>query len=134
MDQFGLLLAGLNTELVTASSELELAERGWQHRGIIWLPSKMVLADASIPKSWEVTSDSLSAWLANKLGAEQLILVKSQRLMPNQKTTPTVLQDLIDDELIDSQFVNFSSVYILKNIKPIYFILFNYKNTNLVNN
>jgi len=109
MDQFGLLLAGLNPELVTASSELELAERGWQHRGIVWLPSKMAMIDSSIPKNWQVTSDSLSAWLANKLGAEQLILVKSNPLISYQKEAPTALQHLVDDEVIDSQFVNFSA-------------------------
>lgn len=109
MDQFGLLLAGLNPELVTACSELELAERGWQHRGIVWLPSKMAMADSTIPKSWQVTSDSLSAWLANKLGAEQLILVKSNPLMNYQIKAPTALQHLVDDEVIDSQFVNFST-------------------------
>lgn len=109
MDQFGLLLAGLNSDLVTASSELEIAERGWQHRGIIWLPSEMVLTDPSIPQNWEVTSDSLSAWLANKLGAEQLILVKSKSLIGYQKEATSGLQTLMDDELIDHQFVNFSS-------------------------
>jgi aspartokinase-like uncharacterized kinase len=109
MDQFGLLLASMNTGLVTASSELELAERGWQHRGIVWLPSKMALADTSIPQNWQVTSDSLSAWLANKLGAEQLILVKSKSLITYQKEAPSKLQHLVDDELIDSQFVNFST-------------------------
>ena len=108
MDQFGLLLAGMNPGLVTASSELELAERGWQHRGIVWLPSKMALADTNIPQNWQVTSDSLSAWLANKLGAEQLILVKSKSLITYQEEAPSKLQHLVDDELIDSQFVNFS--------------------------
>ena len=109
MDQFGILLAGLNSGLVTASSELELAERGWQHRGIVWLPSKMALADSSIPQNWQVTSDSLSAWLANKLGAEQLILVKSKSMLTYQKKAPSKLQHLVDDEVIDSQFVNFSA-------------------------
>jgi 5-(aminomethyl)-3-furanmethanol phosphate kinase len=108
MDQFGLLLAGMNPGLVTASSELELAERGWQHRGIVWLPSKMALADASIPQNWQVTSDSLSAWLADKLGAKQLILVKSKSLITYQKDAPSKLQHLVDDELIDSQFMSFS--------------------------
>lgn len=107
MDQFGLLLAGMNQELVTASSELEIAERGWQHRGIIWLPSKMVLADDSIPKSWDVTSDSLSAWLANKLGADQLILVKSKPLTAYRSEESISLQHLVEDELIDSQFISF---------------------------
>jgi 5-(aminomethyl)-3-furanmethanol phosphate kinase len=109
MDQFGLLLASMHPDLVTASSELELAERGWQHRGIVWLPSQMVLADSSIPQNWQVTSDSLSAWLANKLGAEQLVLVKSKSLITYQKEAPSKLQHLVDDELIDSQFVSFSA-------------------------
>lgn len=107
MDQYGLLLTGLTPALVTASSELEISERGWQHRAIVWLPSKMVLADDTIPKNWEITSDSLSAWLANKLGAEQLILVKSKPLQAYQTHAPTRLQHLVDDELIDCQLVNY---------------------------
>ncbi|NOU26046.1 MAG: uridylate kinase [Methylotenera sp.] len=107
MDQFGLMLTGLNPTLVTASSELEIAERGWQHRATVWLPSKMVMADESILKNWHVTSDSLSAWLANKLGAEQLILVKSKCLLTYQKERPNKLQHLIDDELIDTQFIHY---------------------------
>ncbi|HNZ56913.1 MAG TPA: uridylate kinase [Methylophilaceae bacterium] len=107
MDQYGLLLTGLNPALVTASSELEISERGWQHRAIVWLPSKMVLADDTIPRNWEITSDSLSAWLANKLGAEQLILVKSKPLLTYQTKVPTSLQHFVDDELIDSQLINY---------------------------
>ncbi len=103
MDQYGLMLAGMNAGLATASSELEIAERGWQHRGIIWLPSKMVLADDKLPKNWQVTSDSISAWLANKLGAEQLILVKSASLIAYQKAPPS---KLFDDAMIDSNFIS----------------------------
>lgn len=77
MDQYGWLLTGLCPQLVTASSELEIAERGWQHRAIVWLPSHMALADDSIPASWSVTSDSLAAWLAHTVSAERLVLVKS---------------------------------------------------------
>lgn len=109
MDQFGLLMAGMNPALATASSELEIAERGWQHRGIVWLPSKMVLADGSIPQNWQVTSDSLSAWLANKLGATQLMLVKSKSLIAYQEMLSIPLQKLVEDELVDSQFVEFAT-------------------------
>ena len=109
MDQFGLLMAGMNPALATASSELEIAERGWQHRGIVWLPSKMVLADGSIPQNWQVTSDSLSAWLANKLGATQLMLVKSKSLIAYQEMLSIPLQKLVEDELLDSQFVEFAT-------------------------
>ena len=107
MDQFALLLAGMNDGLVTASSELEIAECGWQHRAMVWLPSQMILADQSIPQNWQVTSDSLSAWLANKLGAEQLILVKSKSLISYQKESVCHSQLLVDDGLIDSQLMRY---------------------------
>lgn len=114
MDQFGLLLAGMNPALVTARSELEIAECGWQHRGIIWLPSTMALADSSIPQNWQVTSDSLSAWLAAKLGAKQLLLVKSRALAayvdPVAIDAATIdVQALIHDDLLDPQFVAFAA-------------------------
>ena len=104
MDQYGLLLAGLQPQLVTASSELEISERGWQHLGIVWLPSKMVLADEHVPKNWQVTSDSLAAWLAHKLGAEHLVVVKSAPLLQYQTQAPTALQHLVNDEVLDAQF------------------------------
>lgn len=109
MDQFGLLLAGMNPGLVTASSELEIAERGWQHRGIVWLPSRMVLADENIPKNWHVTSDSLSAWVANKIGSEHLILVKSKDLSDYAIASRVAMQTLIADGLIDHAFAEFGA-------------------------
>jgi aspartokinase-like uncharacterized kinase len=107
MDQFGLLLTGINKQLVTASSELEIAERGWQHRAIVWLPSKMVLADDAISKNWQVTSDSLSAWLAKKIGAERLLLVKSKPLGTYANSTSVSLQALVGDSLVDEAFKDF---------------------------
>jgi hypothetical protein len=105
MDQYGVLMAGLNRTLATAASELEIAERGWQHRGIVWLPSKMVCADEDIPTSWEVTSDSLAAWLANTLGAEHLVLVKSLR-PPALRNT---FEALTRDEVVDAHFAHFAA-------------------------
>ncbi|HZV98350.1 MAG TPA: uridylate kinase [Methylophilaceae bacterium] len=105
MDQYGVLMTGLNPELVTAESELEIAERGWQHRAIVWLPSKMVCADESIPANWHVTSDSLAAWLAARLNAEHLILVKSLRPDAEQIS----LENLIKDNIVDSHFGDFTA-------------------------
>lgn len=106
MDQYGLLLAGLHADFVTASSELEIAERSWQHRPIIWLPSKMVLYDEKVPQNWDVTSDSLSAWLATKLGVKHLVLVKSRPL--NQVKNVMALNDL-PSNLLDAQFEYFAN-------------------------
>jgi aspartokinase-like uncharacterized kinase len=102
MDQYGLLMKGLNDNLATAASELELAERGWQHRGIIWLPSKMVCADDDIPENWQMTSDSLAAWLAQKLNALHLVLIKSTLPTEREATAKTLAQqDLVDSCLAD---------------------------------
>lgn len=100
MDQYGVLLAGLNDDLVTAASDLEIAERGWQHRAIVWLPSSMVIADDSIPTTWELTSDSLAAWLAHKLNADHLILVKSERPDMDQIS----LERLTKEGFVDEHF------------------------------
>jgi aspartokinase-like uncharacterized kinase len=106
MDQFGLLLAGMQPDLVTATNELEIAERGWQHRAVVWLPSQMVLADATVEQSWRVTSDSLSAWLANKLAADQLLLIKSVDLSSYQQSQAALAKALLDDGVVDACFLD----------------------------
>ena len=106
MDQFGLLLAGMQPDLVTATSELEIAECGWQHRAVVWLPSQMVLADATVEQSWRVTSDSLSAWLANKLAADQLLLIKSADLSSYQQSKAALAKSLLDDGVVDACFLD----------------------------
>lgn len=106
MDQFGLLLAGMQPGLVTAANELEIAERGWQHQTVVWLPSQMVLADSAVEQSWRVTSDSLSAWLASKLAADQLLLVKSVDLSPYQHGQAGLAKAMLDDGVVDACFID----------------------------
>ena len=105
MDQYAILMTGLNPALVSAESELEIAERGWQHRAVVWMPSKMVCADGAIPANWQVTSDSLAAWLASCLNAQHLILVKSQRPTADQIS----LERLIKDGMVDEHFGDFTA-------------------------
>jgi aspartokinase-like uncharacterized kinase len=69
----------------------------------------MILADDNVAKNWQVTSDSLSAWLANKIGAEQLVLVKSKLLAPYLKSSDVSLETLVAEELIDDAFADFFS-------------------------
>jgi len=105
MEQYGVLMTGLNPELVTATSELEIAERGWQHRAIVWLPAQMVCADETIPANWDVTSDSLAAWLATKLNADHLLLVKTDRPQAPQVS----VERMIKEGMIDAHFGDFIS-------------------------
>lgn len=105
MEQYGLALKSLQPALVTAASELEIAERSWQHRAIVWMPSHMVLADDAIPKSWDVTSDSLAAWLAGKIGADRLVLVKHHDVAEQ----PVPVGRLMKAGIVDAAFAQFAA-------------------------
>lgn len=105
MEQYGWVLKSLQPELAMAASELEIAERSWQHRAIVWMPSHMVLADDSIPMSWDVTSDSLAAWLAAKIGADRLILVKHVEV----REAPIPVGRLMGEGILDSAFADFAA-------------------------
>src|SRR3954451_12304903 len=76
MEQYGCALASLNARFTLAESRTEIAQALVQDEVPVWLPSRMVLAAAEIPRSWDVTSDSLAAWLAGELAADHLVLVK----------------------------------------------------------
>ena len=106
MDQFGLLLANMNPLLAIAKTECEIDERTWQHRAIVWLPSHMVLADDSITQSWDVTSDSLAAWLAKKLDAKQLVLVKSDKPSASQLCLKRMTEEGVVDEAFSEFMLN----------------------------
>lgn len=90
MDQMARSLVAMVPELALVRNPLEIAESGWQHRGLVWLPSEMALNtmftnEHALAESWDVTSDSLAAWLAWQLEAQHLLLVKSDdRLLDTQ--------------------------------------------------
>lgn len=62
----------------------------------VWTPLPLVPGAADIEESWLVTSDSLAAWLAARLGATRLWLVKSR--LP---TCGGSLRALVADGLVD---------------------------------
>ena len=76
MRQFARALTSLRPrfEIVETPSR-DLAARWSAAVSPLWAPERMAL-DARLPASWDLTSDSLAAWLAGELRAERLILVK----------------------------------------------------------
>jgi dihydroneopterin aldolase len=76
MEQFGRALASFDARLSPVDSIAGLG-RGLRDNKIpVWLPTRMTLGAADVPPSWDVTADSLSAWLAGRLGARRLVLMK----------------------------------------------------------
>jgi aspartokinase-like uncharacterized kinase len=45
--------------------------------------SRAAMGDRSLPESWDLTSDSLAMWLATRLGAERLVLLKAVNPLEN---------------------------------------------------
>ncbi len=76
MEQFGLMLCGMQQGLVPARTETEIRKVLDENQVPVWLPVQ-TLASEDLSPSWDVTSDSLAAWLTRRLAAERLVLVKS---------------------------------------------------------
>lgn len=76
MDQYAYLLAS------RAANAVVVDDRGSMHSALaggrvpVLAPSRMVRAADPLPHSWNVTSDSIAAWVAGVVGAPALILVK----------------------------------------------------------
>jgi 5-(aminomethyl)-3-furanmethanol phosphate kinase len=71
MEQFGWLLS----ELIPGSERRADLARVSAGRTTVLLPAALPL-DA-LPASWDVTSDSIAAWVADRAGAGRLVLVKA---------------------------------------------------------
>ena len=77
MGQYAQMLIGIQSGLVAAASMEAIHRVLGQGEIPVWMPYDMVVADPAIPESWDVTSDSLAAWLAGRLRAQGLALAKS---------------------------------------------------------
>ena len=105
MEQFGRVLAALQPELVPARNHDEIAAALGNRQVPMWMPAEMTIGCAEIPESWDVTSDSLAAWLAEQLSAQDLVLVKSA---PRPQGGISV-EGLAKQGLVDSAFPGFLS-------------------------
>ncbi|MGH8514956.1 MAG: uridylate kinase, partial [Gammaproteobacteria bacterium] len=70
----------------------------------IWLPETMVLEASDVPECWEMTSDSLAAWLAWTYGAGRLLLIKASDL-----AAPGTARDLAAARIVDPLFPRFAA-------------------------
>lgn len=76
MEQYGLMLCDLEPRLVPVKSPEDFARTLTGGHTPVWLPTTMCLNKADIPENWTVTSDSLAVWLAIRLDAGSLALIK----------------------------------------------------------
>jgi aspartokinase-like uncharacterized kinase len=77
MAQTGLLMQALCPALHGATGEAPLRAVLQQGRTAVWLPLDLLRSVPDELTHWGVSSDSLALWLAQRLHAERLIVVKS---------------------------------------------------------
>ncbi len=76
MDQYAHLLAGMRDELALTCSARDVDRILDSGRVPVIAPYRWLRGADPLPHSWDVTSDSISAWFASELGAGRLVLVK----------------------------------------------------------
>lgn len=96
MQQTVILCQNLQPEFALVSKTSEFKN----HPLAIWLPALEELTE--IKPSWNVTSDSLAAWLAKKLDANELVIVKSCEI-----DSALSVAELTEQFIVDSEFSNF---------------------------
>jgi 5-(aminomethyl)-3-furanmethanol phosphate kinase len=75
MDQYGLALTHLIPNAAACDALDKARKLTATKRAAIFLPSKLLLRRDPFEASWEVTSDSIAAYIATKLNAGKLVLV-----------------------------------------------------------
>lgn len=98
MQQTALMCQNLQPEFELFSKTQDFKNQ----RLSIWLPDLVELNNTEIEPSWNVTSDTLAAWLANELDVTELVVVKACDI---DSTLP--LSELTSREIIDEDFVDF---------------------------
>jgi hypothetical protein len=89
MDQYAhLITARLDGAMVVAEPHEIAAALGARHVPVL-APSRWLREADPLPHSWDVTSDSIAAWVAGRVGARRLVLVKPPGLRLSGRAEPT---------------------------------------------
>jgi aspartokinase-like uncharacterized kinase len=75
MDQFGLFLSAITPGSIAARKLDDVEKITAEGKVPVFLPFNMMLDEDPLENSWDVTSDSIAAYVAKRLGAAKLILV-----------------------------------------------------------
>lgn len=82
MDQHAHFLAGLLSRARLASGPAQIARVLAEKRLAVLAPFRWLKAADPLPHGWHVTSDSIAAWVAARLGAPRLFLLKAVPSLP----------------------------------------------------
>lgn len=96
MHQMALLFQGLSAKLVLIDKIANIKQALQAHKVVVWLPLIAELNALNIPATWDVSSDTLAAYLGQQLAAQQLILVKSAQIVASDNMPQWTEKGLVD--------------------------------------
>jgi aspartokinase-like uncharacterized kinase len=114
MDQYAHLLAARVPRGVVVTSVVDARAQADRGRVPVIAPSRWLQEADPLPHTWDVTSDSIAAWIAVQAGARALVLVKPRgasgdmvdphfrRVVPARLTPLIVTADRVEDALAEA--------------------------------
>lgn len=106
VDQYGILLSNLIPKS-TVTYDLSEAVKP-RKTSVIFLPSKVMFQENPLEASWNVTSDSIAAYIAHLARAEKLILAKDVDGIftedPKKSGKATLIQQISAEELRKAKY------------------------------
>ena len=99
MAQTAHMLHALEPRLALAYDEDAILRAQHAGQAVLWMPLSLLRDAPDIITSWDVTSDSLALWLARRLNAERLVVVKACEVK-----RPHTMQELSAIGLLDQRF------------------------------
>ena len=106
MEQYAYLLQSYAPDLSLSDSIEEIEKAISLNQVPVWLPFKMINPCQDVSTNWNLTSDSLAIWLADKLNVEHTMLVKSVSASNTDYGNANARQ-LSETEMVDKDFPEF---------------------------
>ena len=80
MQQYAHMLVGLTDNIRLVETLQELIDAIANQHVVVWAPYLEVTRATDLKKNWQTTSDSIAIWLAAKINARNLLLIKSAKV------------------------------------------------------
>jgi 5-(aminomethyl)-3-furanmethanol phosphate kinase len=109
MQQTGLMLVAMSPRLVPSETEADIATALDGGKVPVWLPVRLAGEARDIATDWTLTSDGLAAWLAARIGARAVWLVKSVA-RPSASTSAAALAKA---GIVDTEFARIVGLHAL---------------------
>lgn len=108
MAQFAEALAALAPALRVAAGLDEIKAALSRSDVPVWSPWPLTDGLQILPEGWNLTSDSLAAWLAGRLGAARLVLLKHR----DPPVSPMTLHEAAQAGIVDPLFPGFATAFL----------------------